>query len=164
MLHGQASLRPTSQSASQPPLPEGEALACRSGSRGTREVFRIGNSSALLSRSTDANLCSKARHFMPNQTFSGQLKVSRSANGASHPGCGSQRLLRSRLHPAGRGPNSDSLFPPPAAVVAVAPFGGAGAERLRGLSYYTYETSSASTCSKSSLSSLETPSSCMVTP
>ena len=39
------------------------------------------------------------------------------------PGCGSQRLLRCRLHPAGRGPNSDSLFPPLAAVVAVAPRG-----------------------------------------
>ena len=39
------------------------------------------------------------------------------------PGCGSQRLLRFRLHPAGRGPNSFSLFPPLAAVVAVAPKG-----------------------------------------
>ena len=39
------------------------------------------------------------------------------------PGCGSQRLLRSRSHPAGRGPNSSSLFPPLAAVVAVAPRG-----------------------------------------
>ena len=36
------------------------------------------------------------------------------------PGCGSQRLLRCRSHPAGRGPNSFSLFPPLAAVVAVA--------------------------------------------
>ena len=36
------------------------------------------------------------------------------------PGCGSQRLLRCRLHPAGRCPNSSSLFPPLAAVVAVA--------------------------------------------
>ena len=39
------------------------------------------------------------------------------------PGCGSQRLLRPLVrasHPAGRGPNSDSLFPPLAAVVAVA--------------------------------------------
>ena len=36
------------------------------------------------------------------------------------PGCGSQRLLRCRLHPAGRCPNSFSLFPPLAAVVAVA--------------------------------------------
>ena len=37
------------------------------------------------------------------------------------PGCGSQRLLRCRSHSAGRGPNSDSLFPPLAAVVVVAP-------------------------------------------
>ena len=37
------------------------------------------------------------------------------------PGCGSQRLLRCRSHPAGRGPNSFSLFPPLAAVIAVAP-------------------------------------------
>ena len=36
------------------------------------------------------------------------------------PGCGTQRLLRCRSHPAGRGPNSSSLFPPLAAVVAVA--------------------------------------------
>ena len=41
------------------------------------------------------------------------------------PGCGTQRLLRCRSHPAGRGPNSSSLFPPLAAVVAVAPKGGA---------------------------------------
>ena len=33
-----------------------------------------------------------------------------------------QRLLRCRSHPAGRGPNSSSLFPPLAAVVAVALF------------------------------------------
>ena len=36
------------------------------------------------------------------------------------PGCGSQRLLRCRSHPAGRCPNSSSLLPPLAAVVAVA--------------------------------------------
>lgn len=36
------------------------------------------------------------------------------------PGCGSQRLLRCRSHPAGRSPNSSSLLPPLAAVVAVA--------------------------------------------
>ena len=39
------------------------------------------------------------------------------------PGCGSQRPLRCRSHPAGRGPNSFSLFPPLAAVIAVAPKG-----------------------------------------
>ena len=38
-------------------------------------------------------------------------------------GCGSQRLLRCCSHPAGRCPNSSSLFPPLAAVVAVAPRG-----------------------------------------
>ena len=36
------------------------------------------------------------------------------------PGCGSQRLLRCRSHPAGRSLNSSSLLPPLAAVVAVA--------------------------------------------
>ena len=41
------------------------------------------------------------------------------------PGCGSQHPLRSRLRLAGRGPNSDSLFPPLAVVVTVAPKGGA---------------------------------------
>ena len=56
------------------------------------------------------------------------------------PGCGSQRLLRCRLHPAGRCPNSSSLFPPLAAVVAVAPRGGASGEEgdfpvCQGLSY-----------------------------
>jgi len=35
-------------------------------------------------------------------------------------GCGFQRLLRYRSHPAGRCPNSSSLYPPQAAVVAVA--------------------------------------------
>ena len=46
------------------------------------------------------------------------------------PGCGSQRLLRCRSHPAGRGPNSSSLFPPLAAVVAIAPSrGGFGSPR-----------------------------------
>ena len=46
------------------------------------------------------------------------------------PGCGSQRLLRCRSHPAGRGPNSSSLFPPLAAVVAVAPSRGASGETV----------------------------------
>ena len=41
------------------------------------------------------------------------------------PGCGSQHPLHLRLRLAGRGPNSDSLLPPLAAVVAVAPKGGA---------------------------------------
>ena len=50
---------------------------------------------------------------------------------STRPGCGSQRLLRCRLHPAGRGPNSDSLFPPLAAVVAVAPGRGAFGEEAK---------------------------------
>ena len=58
--------------------------------------------------------------FRNQKTFSVQHGPARLARGASHPGCGSQRLLRCRLHPAGRGPNSSSLFPPLAAVVAVA--------------------------------------------
>ena len=45
------------------------------------------------------------------------------ASSSPRPGCGSQRLLRGRLHPADRCPNSSSLFPPLAAVVAVAPEG-----------------------------------------
>ena len=50
---------------------------------------------------------------------------------APRPGCGSPRLLRYRLHPAGRGPNSDSLFPPLAAVVAGAPRRGASGEEAK---------------------------------
>ena len=51
------------------------------------------------------------------------LNLSVIASQCHCPGCGSQRLLRCRSHPAGRGPNSSSLFPPLAAVVAVAPKG-----------------------------------------
>ena len=50
---------------------------------------------------------------------------------STRPGCGTQRLLSCRLHPAGRGPNSDSLFPPLAAVVAVAPGRGASGEKAK---------------------------------
>ena len=49
---------------------------------------------------------------------------------STRPGCGSQRLLRCRSHPAGRCPNSSSLFPPLAAVVAVAPGRGASGETV----------------------------------
>ena len=52
-----------------------------------------------------------------------ELALSVIASQCHSPGCGSQRLLRCRLHPAGRCPNSSSLFPPLAAVVAVAPKG-----------------------------------------
>ena len=44
------------------------------------------------------------------------------ASRCAKTGCGSQRLLRYRSHPADRGPNSSSLYPPQAAVVAVALF------------------------------------------
>ena len=58
-------------------------------------------------------------------SYRGKLRLRPTSQSASQtrPGCGSQRLLRCRLHPAGRGPNSSSLFPPLAAVVAVAPKG-----------------------------------------
>ena len=64
----------------------------------------------------------KSTHHDAAVVFGG---VALSGAFAPRPGCGSQRLLRCRLHPAGRCPNSSSLFPPLAAVVAVAPRGGA---------------------------------------
>ena len=63
------------------------------------------------------------RQFITVRRLSGDgLALSVSLR-SPRPGCGSQRLLRCRSHPAGRGPNSSSLFPPLAAVVAVAPKG-----------------------------------------
>ena len=56
----------------------------------------------------------------PFQTPKGKSKW-KNASRFAKTGCGSQRLLRCRSHPAGRGPNSSSLFPPLAAVVVVAP-------------------------------------------
>ena len=63
----------------------------------------------------------------------GRLCLHTTSQSASQtrPGCGSQRLLRCRSHPAGRGPNSSSLFPPLAAVVAVAPSRGASGEEAK---------------------------------
>ena len=55
--------------------------------------------------------------------FRAGLALSVIAARCHRPGCGTQRLLRCRLHPAGRCPNNSSLFPPLAAVVAVAPKG-----------------------------------------
>ena len=49
---------------------------------------------------------------------------------STRPGCGTQQPLRYRLRLAGRGPNSDSLFPPLAAVVVVAPGRGASGETV----------------------------------
>ena len=51
-----------------------------------------------------------------------ELSKRKKASRCAKTGCGTQRLLRCRSHPAGRGPNSSSLFPPLAAVVAVALF------------------------------------------
>ena len=51
-----------------------------------------------------------------------ELSKRKKASRCAKTGCGSQRLLRCRSHPAGRGPNNSSLFPPLAAVVAVALF------------------------------------------
>ena len=65
-----------------------------------------------------------SRSGCPSSNLSVSLRSTR-------PGCGTQRLLRCRLHPAGRGPNSDSLFPPLAAVVAVAPSRGASGEEAK---------------------------------
>ena len=46
-----------------------------------------------------------------------RLKVKQGAESLQRsPGCGSQRLIRCRSHPAGRGPSFASLFPPLAAV------------------------------------------------
>ena len=59
----------------------------------------------------------KSAHHDAAVVFGG---VALSGAFAPRPGCGSQRLLRCRLHPAGRCPNSSSLFPPLAVVVAVA--------------------------------------------
>ena len=66
-------------------------------------------------------------------SFSEKARLRTTSQSASQtmPDCGSQRLLRCRLHPAGRGPNSDSLFPPLAAVVAVAPSRGASGEEAK---------------------------------
>ena len=61
----------------------------------------------------------------------GGQNLSVNASHCHRPGCGSQRLLRCRLHPAGRSPNSSSLFPPLAAVVAVAPGRGASGEEAK---------------------------------
>ena len=64
------------------------------------------------------------RQLIAVRRLSGEeLALSVIASQCHSPGCGSQRLLRCRLHPAGRCPNSSSLFPPLAAVVAVAPKG-----------------------------------------
>ena len=80
-------------------------------------------------RRSDSIALSK-RQFIAVRRLSGDgLALSVSLR-SPRPGCGSQRLLRCRSHPAGRGPNSSSLFPPLAAVVAVAPKGRASGETV----------------------------------
>ena len=66
----------------------------------------------------------------PFQTPKG-LSKPKNASRFAKTGCGSQRLLHCRSHPAGRGPNSSSLFPPLAVVVAVALFSRFSGLRLR---------------------------------
>ena len=80
-----------------------------------------GTASAVTERLSPAK-ASRSGH--PSSNLSVSLRSPR-------PGCGSQRLLRCRLHPAGRCPNSSSLFPPLAAVVAVAPGRGASGEEAK---------------------------------
>ena len=98
------------------PLPLGE-VALRSndgeGKPGRKEPLRSDGQALCQS---DAIAVSGIRRQRPSP-------LSLVASSSPRPGCGSQRLLRCRSHPAGRCPNSSSLFPPLAAVVAVAPKG-----------------------------------------
>ena len=71
----------------------------------------------------DSIALTKSLPIAAQRLFRAGLALSVIASQCHCPGCGSQRLLRCRSHPAGRGPNSSSLFPPLAAVVAVAPIG-----------------------------------------
>ena len=74
-------------------------------------------------RHSDSIALTKSLPIAAQRLFRAGLALSVIASQCHCPGCGSQRLLRCRSHPAGRGPNSSSLFPPLAAVVAVAPKG-----------------------------------------
>ena len=95
--------RPLRHACGVPPPPKGEPLAGRATSYWTLKARQGAKGRALLQRAGPSSY-----------NLSVSLRSTR-------PGCGSQRLLRCRLHPAGRCPNSSSLFPPLAAVVAVAP-------------------------------------------
>ena len=97
------------------------ALAARG-----QSAFALGLSSLLRAKREPEKhplLSRRGRHekgaARPFQTPKG-LSKRKKASRCAKTGCGSQRLLRCRSHPAGRGPNSSSLFPPLAAVVAVA--------------------------------------------
>ena len=84
-------------------------------------IFITFTNSSLFTRafSTNSRKPSQAKALPLGE----ELNLSVTPAACHCPGCGSQRLLRCRSHPAGRGPNSSSLFPPLAAVVAVAPKG-----------------------------------------
>ena len=114
-----------------PPLPRGEAFASRKACplcprlslweswRGAPERARM---LTEKSRRSDSIALPKRQLIAVRRLSGDGLALSVSLR-SPRPGCGSQRLLRCRSHPAGRGPNSSSLFPPLAAVVAVAPKG-----------------------------------------
>ena len=114
-----------------PPLPRGEAFASRKACplcprlslweswRGAPERARM---LTEKSRRSDSIALPKNLLIAAWRLSGDGLALSVSLR-SPRPGCGSQRLLRCRLHPAGRCPNSSSLFPPLAAVVAVAPKG-----------------------------------------
>ena len=81
-------------------------------------------------RRSDRQALCQSDTIAVSELFGSSLALSVSLR-SPRPGCGSQRLLRCRSHPAGRGPNSSSLFPPLAAVVAVAPSRGASGEEIK---------------------------------
>ena len=86
-------------------------------------IFITFTNSSLFTRAFSTNSRRPLSHAAGVTTLpeGEELNLSVIASQCHCPGCGSQRLLRCRSHPAGRGPNSSSLFPPLAAVVAVAP-------------------------------------------
>ena len=114
------------------------SFACQKRTRKAPAIERLGGGEAMKApvglSSRQSGLRSKCRVFSaartgihekgaarPFQTPK-ELSKRKKASRCAKTGCGSQRLLRCRSHPAGRGPNSSSLFPPLAAVVAVALF------------------------------------------
>ena len=122
---------PLRHRCAMPPLPRGEAFASRKACplcqrlslweswRGAPERART---LTEKSRRSDSIALPKNLLIAVRRLSGDGLALSVSLR-SPRPGCGSQRLLRCRLHPAGRCPNSSSLFPPLAAVVAVAPKG-----------------------------------------
>ena len=111
---------------------------CQKKTRKPPAIERLGGGEAMKApvglSSRQSGLRSKCRVFSAARTgihekgatrpFQTPKKKSKrkKASRCAKTSCGSQRLLRCRSHPAGRGPNSSSLFPPQAAVVAVAHF------------------------------------------